>query len=115
MDLGHFVTAGGIELTKIAEMRWAPPIPGTRAALKEASKGHLYIERRFSVLGIRLVPVGHVGYEGRIVVVLQTLSQFGSGWPYVHHRILGENIGFAIVDDTRGVEMFRHADPLPIQ
>jgi hypothetical protein len=68
-----------------------------------------------SVLGIRLVPVGHVGYEGRIMVVLQTLSQFGSGWPYVHHLILGENIGGAIIDDTRGVEMFRHVAALPIQ
>jgi hypothetical protein len=67
------------------------------------------------VLGIRLVPVGHVGYEGRIVVVLQTLSQFGSGRPYVHDLIFGENIGCAIVDDTRGVEMFRHADPVPIK
>jgi hypothetical protein len=25
MDLGHFATAGGIELTKIAERGWAPP------------------------------------------------------------------------------------------
>jgi hypothetical protein len=82
--------------------------------LKEASKGRLYVER-ISVLWIRLVPVRHVGYEGRVMVVLQTLSQFGSGWPYVHHFILGENIGRALIDDTRGVEMFRHSAGLPLQ
>jgi hypothetical protein len=67
------------------------------------------------LLGIRLVPVGHVCYEGPVMVVLQTLSQFGSGWSYVHHLILGENIGCAIIDDTRRVEMFRHTAAIPIQ
>jgi Phosphotransferase enzyme family len=70
---------------------------------------------RMSGLLVGLVPVGHVCYEGRIMVVLQTLRHFGGGWRYVHYLIRGEDIAYAILDDVRSIEVFRHTAVLPIQ